>query len=230
MDNPLEVERVAQEQGLPVSAIYEMDITAKTELIESMPNNANLFLKRGNDYYELKKYEEAIKDFKKVIDLNSQIPEAYHYLADCYINLNMNKEAIEFYTKASIFSDYKSIISVYQRRAIAKKNCNDLLGALSDIDHAIEINPNDYSEFYKLRSEIFFLLDDLDKAENDFEKYENMRIASLKAMLKNLQNKEKVNCLIDLFSSLNDEEQNDLLATLIFEYQDRIMEQRNVNI
>ena len=158
----------------------------------------------------------------KAINLNSEIPESYHYLADCYINLNKNKEAIEYYTKASEFSEYKSLISVYQRRAIAKKNICDYKGALDDINNSIKIDPNGYSEFYKLRSEIYYNLNELEKANDDIEKYETMKIESFKTMLSSIPNKEKINFLINIFSSLNDEEQNELLATLLFEYQDKI--------
>lgn len=222
MGNPFEVQKLAQQQGISVQAIYEMDVNAQTKFIETMPDNPKFYIRRGNDYYELQNYEAAIQDFMKAINLNSEIPESYHYLADCYINLNKNKEAIEYYTKASEFSEYKSLISVYQRRAIAKKNICDYKGALDDINNSIKIDPNGYSEFYKLRSEIYYNLNELEKANDDIEKYETMKIESFKTMLSSIPNKEKINFLINIFSSLNDEEQNELLATLLFEYQDKI--------
>ncbi|MBP5469294.1 MAG: hypothetical protein J6Z11_08630 [Candidatus Riflebacteria bacterium] len=56
LDNPVEVELFARQNGIPVSAVYNMDIQQKNDLIKKNPDNAHLYLKRCNDYYELKNY------------------------------------------------------------------------------------------------------------------------------------------------------------------------------
>ena len=221
LDNPYEVERMANEQGIPKESIYESDIAFQSSLLENNPLKVNSYIRRGNDYYELKKYDAAINDFTKAIELNQNMPEAYHYLADCYINQGKNDKAIEFYSKAINFPDYKGRISLFQRRAIAKKNIKNFQAALEDINEAIKINPNSYSDFYKLRSEIYYLLNDIENANIDYEKYEAMRINSIKQMLSKISNREKTEILFNLFSSLNDDEQNELLASLLHEYQEQ---------
>lgn len=220
LDNPNEVKRFADKQGSSVKEIYESDISFQTSLLGENPQKVNSYFRRGNDYFEIRNYEAAINDFKKVIELNKNMPEAYHYLADSYINLGKNVEAIEFYSKALNFENYKSRITLFQRRALAKKNCEDYKGALEDINEALKINSTSYSEFYKLRSQIYYLLNDLENANEDFEKYEAMRIESLKQMLSQVSNIEKETMLFNLFSSLNDDEQNELLATLLHTYKE----------
>lgn len=220
LDNPNEVKRFADKQGSSVKEIYESDISFQTSLLDENPQKVNSYFRRGNDYFEIRNYEAAINDFKKVIELNKNMPEVYHYLADSYINLGKNVEAIEFYSKALNFENYKSRITLFQRRALAKKNCEDYKGALEDINEALKINSTSYSEFYKLRSQIYYLLNDLENANEDFEKYEAMRIESLKQMLSQVSNIEKETMLFNLFSSLNDDEQNELLATLLHTYKE----------
>ena len=48
-----------------------------------------------------------------------------------------------------------------------------------------------------------------------------MRINSIKQMLSKISNREKTEILFNLFSSLNDDEQNELLASLLHEYQEQ---------
>ena len=45
LSNPYEVHAFAEQEGIPVEAVYNMEITHKTDLIQKMPENARLYFK-----------------------------------------------------------------------------------------------------------------------------------------------------------------------------------------
>lgn len=51
-------------------------------------------------YHDLKKYQEAIEDYKEAIRLNPQYSNAYYNRANTYCCLQDNEQAIKDYSKA----------------------------------------------------------------------------------------------------------------------------------
>lgn len=84
LSDPYKAQMEADRLGVPVESLYNMDVQFKTQLIEKTSNNSRLYFERGNDYYEIKNYEAAIKDYLKVNELQPNNPAVYHYLGDCY--------------------------------------------------------------------------------------------------------------------------------------------------
>ena len=63
LDNPYEVERMANEQGISKESIYEADIAFQSSLLENNPLKVNSYIKRGNEYYELKIVSNLVRNF-----------------------------------------------------------------------------------------------------------------------------------------------------------------------
>ena len=103
------------------------------------------YINRGGYFVDLGKYEQAIQDFSKVLQLDSVNYEAIINLARINL-LNANYEnANLFYTMSLSLknTDYR----IYENRAQAKMGMGDLQGALLDIDSAIMLNNNGYLLF-----------------------------------------------------------------------------------
>jgi len=56
---------------------------------------ANIYLKRGKDYYHKNNYQMAIRFFNKTLEVDSTLTEARYYTALCYYGLGHNHHACE---------------------------------------------------------------------------------------------------------------------------------------
>jgi type IV pilus assembly protein PilF len=59
------------------------------------PDSSDVFLYRGMYFYQTKKYEAAVKDLKKSIQLNSKNAYAYYYIGLSYSELGQAKEMVD---------------------------------------------------------------------------------------------------------------------------------------
>lgn len=217
ISNPYEVQKFAEQEGIPISAVYDMGIKFYTSEIHNMPGNPSLYLKRGDCYFENELYDLAIKDYTKFTELAPSDPNGFHYLADCYQKIGNFQEALKNFNKATEFTEYDRLDSVYYHRAYLYFDNNQYQEALTDINKAIELRPNSISEYYRFRSRVYYALHDDDKALEDFDYWKAARIESLKKMLEKYPQREKEDMLFGLFSQLNNDEQNEFLAELAFQ-------------
>ena len=72
---------------------YEQAIVCFTWAIEIEPNNMRALMGRGVAYFGLKRYDEAVQDYSRVIKFDAGIAEAYLRLADVYIETGETEEA-----------------------------------------------------------------------------------------------------------------------------------------
>ena len=70
-----------------MKALQDLSISS---LIEDSYDNMKAFLHRGILYTELERFDEAIKDFESVLELDKQFAPAYVNLGVIFMNLNMN--------------------------------------------------------------------------------------------------------------------------------------------
>lgn len=64
-------------------------------------NDWKHFAFRGNIYEDLKNYQQAITDYEQAIEYaqsDIEVYALYHQIGFCYLNLNNNEKASEFYT------------------------------------------------------------------------------------------------------------------------------------
>lgn len=223
LSNPYEVRAFAEQEGIPVEAVYNMEITHKTDLIQKMPENARLYFERGDAYFYIKNYEAAIDDFLKAIELNPKDPRYFHYVGDCFAYTNQYPKAVEYYSKALEFTDYKQLVSVYKQKAEVHFHMGEFENALKDINEAIKIVPSGISDLYKLRAVIYKGLGDEENGEKDFETWHIQRVQSLMASFQKMSQRQKQDILFNLFSNMTDEQQNEFIAEGIFNYSDDIL-------
>jgi tetratricopeptide (TPR) repeat protein len=76
------------------------------ELIESQPENADAYYVRGQYFYELEGFDEAIEDFDKAIQLDSTQTRYWHSLSNVYMDYYRVKKAVQTMQMASyLFPD-----------------------------------------------------------------------------------------------------------------------------
>lgn len=107
----------------------------------------DLFDKANEKFYD-GKYESAIKDLNKVIEINPDRVLAYNIRGFCKHGLDNNRGAIEDFTKAiEIDSNY---LMAYVGRGLVKIRIKNYRNAIKDFNMAIEIDP-DYALTYRGR-------------------------------------------------------------------------------
>jgi tetratricopeptide (TPR) repeat protein len=89
---------------------------AKNQYLEELklnPNDAVIFNNLGNIYRDLGKYDDAVTNYKKSIELNKQIMNAYINLANVYIySLNKPDLGIETYKNALLANPNNSDLNL----------------------------------------------------------------------------------------------------------------------
>jgi|GEM_PF-1288869 len=136
------------------------------------------FAFRANCLEENREYKKAIEDYEIAIELNDydeNVYALYHQIGFCYLNLNNNEKAVEFYTYALQLKNHLQnkdkedlegldggvlvgvpFKRIHNNRGNALKNLNRFDDAIADCEKAIEYDEN-YSNPYLLLSQIHSL-------------------------------------------------------------------------
>ncbi|MGB3650923.1 MAG: tetratricopeptide repeat protein [Rivularia sp. (in: cyanobacteria)] len=77
---------------------YHRTISKSTE-VASTPQNAEVYISQGNDYYKNEDYEKALESYTSALQLNSNNIEAYLNRGNANYKLKNYGEAIEDYTQ-----------------------------------------------------------------------------------------------------------------------------------
>lgn len=135
----------------------------------SHADSKEFYIWRGNMWYNLKETEMALKDYNKVIELDSLSALAYYNRGFVWVVKQDYNKAIEDYRKAiSIDSSYASayVIKASILRALRKYD-----NAIEDYDVAISIDPNYANAYYNRGLAKKEHNVDLESSKEDFERY-----------------------------------------------------------
>ncbi len=136
-------------------------------LIKKIKPNYEIFNIYAVILYELKKYDEAIKYWKKTIELNPQYHFGYNNLGNVFLKKNELKEALNCYDKAiEIKSDY---YEAYHNKGNVLSKMNDSGNAIKSFDKAIQIK-SDYLPALKSRNSFYINQKKFDKALIELDK------------------------------------------------------------
>lgn len=122
---------------------------------------ATTYFNRACAYDEINNFDEAIKDYMMAIKLDSSIYQSYNNLGLIYFEKKDYEKAIQLYNKAIFYN--KETPELYYNRAYAKSYLDKFDDAISDIDVALNIAPNNPHIYYYLGF-IYKNKDDLAKA------------------------------------------------------------------
>ena len=117
--------------------------------------------------FELKKYDDAIKNWKKAIELNPQYHFGYNNLGNVFLKKNKLQEALDCYDKAiDINSQY---YEAYHNKGNVLKKMKDTLNAIKSFDKALQIK-SDYLPALKSKSDLYVKQKNFTKAMIELDK------------------------------------------------------------
>ena len=133
------------------------------------------YLNRGNAFYYSGKFGEAVADYKKAIDMNPLLAEAYYGLGSLYIKMQEYDRAIENLSKAVNINP--AFAQAYNNLGNAYNLSGNLVEALNSYSRAIELNPL-YALAYKNRAYSYMASMDYNPAIKDYRKVIELGFAS----------------------------------------------------
>jgi len=127
-------------------ALKEINLSIESSTGSEYPGSFHL---RASIYmYGFRNYEEAISDFTKSLQIDSDVIASYFDRGRSYYYLDKHIEAINDFTK--IISLDKETTEAYYMRALVKSDINDCKGAISDYDEIIKRKKTSKSDFYEM--------------------------------------------------------------------------------
>ena len=136
------------------------------ELLKIYKENHLLYYFVGTTYLQLKKYDEAINNFKQALKYNSLFAETYNNLGIALAEKKKYSLALSYYNKAiKLKADY---IDAYLNRGISFNKLKKYNEAINDFNLVINKDPNNSKAFNSLGN----VLKELDKYDQAIASYE----------------------------------------------------------
>ncbi len=128
------------------SGFNEKVLNIYRETIDKAPGFVELYINLGRVYYELKRYDDAICEYKMAIWLDSLNIRAYYYLCRVYEEMRDYDNAIEICKKLIELqpnvADFHCKIAQYFYLRSELQQTNEIQDAISHYQTAITLNPN----------------------------------------------------------------------------------------
>lgn len=154
---------------------FEEIIGLLTDKVLKIQKDEELYVWRGNSWYNKKNYNGAITNYNKALEINPNYGLAYYNRGLAWFAKKEYDEAIADYTKViklkSFYAD-----AYYNDRGNAWKAKGKYKEAIDDYTEAIKINPDFVNAYYSrglAKKEINI---DLEGSKQDFEKYLKLTI------------------------------------------------------
>jgi tetratricopeptide (TPR) repeat protein len=146
---------------------YEAAVNVFTELIETDPDNPDVYKNRGVAYMKLSRYDPAIQDFEKTKQLAPDLKGLHSNLGVAWYYKGEYRKAIENYDQEiSLFPDS---YYVYFNRAISWAELKEDEKSLEDIAKTLALSPDFYLA-HCLKGDIYLEQGDTEAARAAYEK------------------------------------------------------------
>jgi tetratricopeptide (TPR) repeat protein len=117
------------------------------------PNNIDCYRFRAKIWIGLKDYQNAIKDYTKILNIKpSQYPHIYYLRGDCFTELGFFKQGIMDYSKCLKHFPNDGKVWYYRARAFALSG--KFANALKDINRGLATGTHHANSLIKLREAI----------------------------------------------------------------------------
>ena len=137
----IDVHAVKKAESLIEFGDCEKAIEICNQLLAGNSHDAGLYNTRGNAYFCLKDYRQAVADYTKALKLNPRFYLAWHNRGMAYEQLNDKSRAVVDYSKAiSLNPNYAE---AYYNRGLCYESLGDKTGARADFAKAKQLG---YSE------------------------------------------------------------------------------------
>jgi tetratricopeptide (TPR) repeat protein len=131
------------------------------------PQNAREAFDAGMRLMNATRYDQAILNFNRVVDLQPRFAEAYRMRGRAYVAQSNQDQAIRDFTRVTELQPRDA--SALTERGFAHLDKKDYANAIADADRAIALDPK-LARAYNLRGTAHRSAGDLPKAVDDFTK------------------------------------------------------------
>lgn len=138
-------------------------------ILLSCNHNSNDFTRKGKDFFDKEKYEEAIVQLNSAIAINPNDALAYYYRGQSYFIQNNFEKAKPDFDKAIAMNNKAILSDCYCYRGCCNFNAKNYKEAISDLSIYIQNNQTN-PEAYFYRGNSFLNINDYDKATIDLLK------------------------------------------------------------
>jgi tetratricopeptide (TPR) repeat protein len=112
--------------------------------LSGIAQQENKLIKKGNDAYNKKEYNEAAKQYRQVTDKNPANTTAQHNLGNALYKNNKSSDAVEAYDKAlEAATTPEDKARIYYNKAVVLQNQKKLPECVEAYKAALKINPAD---------------------------------------------------------------------------------------
>lgn len=139
---------------------YLSDLTAKQEVAELLRNRGLAWKERG-------RYEQALEDYSKALELHPRDALTYHNRGYVRMKMGRHLEAVEDYNKSIEYDPFNAL--TYLNRGYIWRLEGDHPRALADYTRSIELDDRD-AQAYTNRGYIRYRQGDLAGAEKDYNR------------------------------------------------------------
>lgn len=123
-------------------------IDAITDEIRKHPDDAQLYLKRAQVFYDHQAYDQSIQDLARVMKLDSTNLRAHHLLADAYMDSNQSNMALKTMQRAAAL--YPDSIRTKLKLSEFQLILKQYDGAMHTLDDIMKIRPGDPEALFML--------------------------------------------------------------------------------
>ena len=159
-------EKIDKAMGLFKERKYKECIDAFSNVLETEPDNADVYNNMGVAYSCVGDKEQAEKMLIKSIELDPQLAQAYINLSDLYYKSGDLASAVGTLQKGSYeLQDNLTIAHLLARVYIDDQRWDD---AIEELDRVLDGEPENYDAYYDL-GHVYFELGDYEGAISNFE-------------------------------------------------------------
>jgi len=160
-------------KGIYIEGVKIIDVTTGDIIFSQTFDQAiaEEYNNQGLAYRRIGKYDQAISDFNKAVEINPKYAQSFFNRGVAYMGKDQCDQAISDYTKALEIDPRYEIASFALGVAYMSKGQYDQ--AISDLTKAIEINPR-YGVAYFSRGRAYYYKKEYDKSWEDVKKAQDL--------------------------------------------------------
>ncbi len=143
---------------------YAQAIADYSVVIERYPYDYESLEKRAKTYLKLKRYDAAIRDFKRLIERSGDT-DCYFDLGGAYLETQRYKEAAQCF--GEVIKREPQFATAYYNRGSAYFYSGQYAAARADFDEYLRLEPDD-CDGYDMRGKCYRALGDTSRAQTDF--------------------------------------------------------------
>ncbi len=109
---------------MPAKSTAEIPSAKKTEpklILSSLPAYATERYKRGAEFYSLKEYGKALKEFEKAVETDTKFWQAYQGIGSCYLAKDDKENAKKYFEKSLSINPKNEKLAEWMRKQGMKK-------------------------------------------------------------------------------------------------------------